>query len=50
VPTFPVQSKDCFDTAGWASGPGEIICLDQDAKHMHKIHLMPLPPRHLLLY
>jgi len=28
---------------------GRVICLDQGASYLHMVHLMPLPPHHLLL-
>jgi len=27
-----------------------VICLEQGANHLHMVHLMPLPPHHLLLH
>jgi len=31
----------------WASGL--VICLERGADDLHIVHLMPLPPHHLLL-
>jgi len=30
-------------------GTGMLICLEQGANDLHMVHLMPLPPHHLLL-
>jgi len=30
-------------------GTGVVICLERGANDLHIVHLMPLPPRHLLL-
>jgi len=27
-----------------------VICLERDANDLHMVHLMPPPPRHLLLH
>jgi len=34
----------------WMGGrKGMVICLEQGANDLHMVHLMPLPPHHLLL-
>jgi len=37
----------CKKTEWW--GTGMVICLDRGANDLHMVHLMPLPPHHLLL-
>ena len=32
------------------SDTGVVICLELGANDLHMVHLMPLPPRHLLLH
>jgi len=37
----------CKKTEGW--GTGVVICLERGADDLHMVHLIPLPPHHLLL-